>query len=765
MADVVGSAEFELRATRQKMKDDLRQAEADLKQFGDKAERDIGGNAGRIGGSISRMAATASAAVMALVSVVGLAVAGAFALGRAGQQMAADIAATASRIGVSTDALQEWRHVATQAGQDAATADRALERFAERFALATSGVSREDLRIFQSLGFSEEQLRSFGSVEAALDAVVDRIGELSSEADRAAVAEKLGLGDLAAQLREGGGEIARLRNEARALGLVMDRDMIDRAARAQTEFDTLARIIDINLKSAFLDLAPAINTVTRALADALDGLGQFINRFRSVQDMGARSLREEDARLAAQQMRYVERHGPPDRSRMNPITRGEWDRINARRAAIATRLAELSPVDTPDGAGGGRQLVIPPSGGVSRVDRSAEREARRAERVEQEIYRARQRYLQIAEGDLLTAQERFDLLRDQLRLDREARDAELASKRARGEITAAELEQLAQQHALNDALEDRVITDRAFREIEDERLATERLMAELAADLLSLQSGAARTARERRQIELDLLAIAQRERREALRREMDRNPSLTPDQRRAMIAQADAVDEAERRAVERHTMSPMERWRDESLKTTEEVAEALEGVAARGLNALNEGIVDAITGARDLGEAFRQVAQGIIADLAAIAVRQYVTEPLANLLFGSGGPSSGGSGGGGWLSGIMSSFAGLFGGGRAAGGPVSAGMIYRVGEHGPETLIMPRDGMVIPNQGFAAGSGQSGGGPREIIVRVQSDDPKFRAFIQETTAPAIAASHQSAVSTATGQMASGMAESQRRAWR
>jgi len=39
----------------------------------------------------------------------------------------------------------------------------------------------------------------------------------------------------------------------------------------------------------------------------------------------------------------------------------------------------------------------------------------------------------------------------------------------------------------------------------------------------------------------------------------------------------------------------------------------------------------------------------------------------------------------------------LFGGGRAQGGPISAGKIYRVGEEGPETIIPGIDGTVIPN--------------------------------------------------------------------
>src|SRR5690606_16417329 len=40
-------------------------------------------------------------------------------------------------------------------------------------------------------------------------------------------------------------------------------------------------------------------------------------------------------------------------------------------------------------------------------------------------------------------------------------------------------------------------------------------------------------------------------------------------------------------------------------------------------------------------------------------------------------------------------------GGRAAGGPVQAGMPYRVGENGPETVVFGQSGRIIPNMDAA----------------------------------------------------------------
>ena len=92
-------------------------------------------------------------------------------------------------------------------------------------------------------------------------------------------------------------------------------------------------------------------------------------------------------------------------------------------------------------------------------------------------------------------------------------------------------------------------------------------------------------------------------------------------------------------------------------------------------------------------------------------------------------------------------------------------MAYRVGEAGPETLIMPRDGFVIPNGGPAGGSPNRATTRVEHVVRVVPERDSFIRLAEAAAAPMVAAGHESAVSTAEGRIASGMAESQRRGWR
>jgi len=71
---------------------------------------------------------------------------------------------------------------------------------------------------------------------------------------------------------------------------------------------------------------------------------------------------------------------------------------------------------------------------------------------------------------------------------------------------------------------------------------------------------------------------------------------------------------------------------------------------------------------------------------------QAVAANIAGKLFGD----AGGGKGGGWIGTAMSWIGGLFGGARATGGPVNAGMVYRVNEREPEFFRPRGSGDVIP---------------------------------------------------------------------
>lgn len=84
------------------------------------------------------------------------------------------------------------------------------------------------------------------------------------------------------------------------------------------------------------------------------------------------------------------------------------------------------------------------------------------------------------------------------------------------------------------------------------------------------------------------------------------------------------------------------------------------------------------------GKKFSEVLQSIGQDIARIVLRKTVTEPAADAISKAVGGFD--------FSKIFD-----FGGARAAGGPVSGGKTYLVGENGPELLTMGGSGFVTPN--------------------------------------------------------------------
>jgi hypothetical protein len=158
------------------------------------------------------------------------------------------------------------------------------------------------------------------------------------------------------------------------------------------------------------------------------------------------------------------------------------------------------------------------------------------------------------------------------------------------------------------------------------------------------------------------------------------------------------------------------RQQAETLTTQAETLQRIQQSAAdvqAGMEAVSGEFIDAAVGVKTWGDAAK-ASLGEVLKLIAKLIEQ-------QLILSFGGSSGGGSSGGGILGTILgiggSLLGGLFGGGGggafpgvptggrlATGGDVSAGGLYRVGEHGEEWFAPGMDGAVIPHS-FSTGSG------------------------------------------------------------
>lgn len=140
----------------------------------------------------------------------------------------------------------------------------------------------------------------------------------------------------------------------------------------------------------------------------------------------------------------------------------------------------------------------------------------------------------------------------------------------------------------------------------------------------------------------------------------------------------------------------------------------LEGFAEGFHRDLADGLAAAIVYGENLGDVLINTFRRAAAEL--------LSSGLVQLLNGGGFGGKGGTGG---VIGFISSAVGsLFGGGRAAGGPVSPNRIYEVGERGRELFVPDTAGRIVP-QSFSdpgqVGMAGSMGGRLDVYVHAAED--------------------------------------------
>ena len=135
-------------------------------------------------------------------------------------------------------------------------------------------------------------------------------------------------------------------------------------------------------------------------------------------------------------------------------------------------------------------------------------------------------------------------------------------------------------------------------------------------------------------------------------------------------------------------------------KEAEELKDTFMEIGKSVEDGVVQGLTDAVMGTKSLAEAASGVLNRLKRQLVEVAMQRAVSG-LGNAVGGFlGNVFGGGKKGGGGIGGFIG---GLFG--RAAGGPVSAGGAYVVGERGPEILQMgSRGGNIIPNNKIGGGT-------------------------------------------------------------
>lgn len=230
-----------------------------------------------------------------------------------------EIGKTADRLGLSTDALQEFRAAAEGAGVAQATFDMAMQRFGRRLAEARIGkgeakdaLAELKIEMFDAHGAALPLEQVFGQV-------ADKMADMSSQTDRNRLAMKLFDSEgvaLVNLLREGSAGMDEMRREARELGVVINESLIRKAEESQTKLDLMSRVISANLSTALINIAPLLVNAAEGIA-AISGA---VNEFLSISS----AFEEVDNGLSSLEQSAIDMGGLTD----------ELERFRAARQAV-----------------------------------------------------------------------------------------------------------------------------------------------------------------------------------------------------------------------------------------------------------------------------------------------------------------------------------------------------------------------------------------------------------------------------------------------
>jgi hypothetical protein len=172
-------------------------------------------------------------------------------------------------------------------------------------------------------------------------------------------------------------------------------------------------------------------------------------------------------------------------------------------------------------------------------------------------------------------------------------------------------------------------------------------------------------------------------------------------------------------------------------------AKLTESVVTKSLNSLDDSLFGIITRTTSVSDAFKNMANSIIQDIARILIRQQVSAPLAQALGSLGSVAMGNFYQG--QTGITVDDNGMslmIGSGKALGGSVNAGTSYLVGEKGAEVFTPTMNGTITPNNKLGGETivnqtiNISAGVAQTVRTEIQSMMPR----IMEATKAAVAES-------------------------
>lgn len=662
----------------------------------------------------------------------------------AGLQYAASLGEVAQQLGVTTDALQEYRYAGSQAGLATEEIDMALSQLTRRIGEGVNG-TKAQADTFEKLGVSLKDAK--GNVIATGDAIpliADALKKIKSPAEQSALLLDL-FGKsgqkLLPLLSQGASGVNNLRDAAQKLGLVLSSEQIAKADETADKLDALKQVLAAKIAGTVADNADSILSLANALANLVGSIGGAIKAYKQLREQFAIGVQAGIGAglpgaigtqfLASAAQRRAKAQSEGARGKFSdlglPSRNAQTSRSNfaAQSDPFGDFRAAIAPV-------GSSSVAAAKKTGAALTSSQSELLALNVElfnlvaelldtteaRVEAEKFAIEAEKAQAisriqSNTDLTAKQKELDILgQEQLAAGR----IELAGKKL--DADNAEKERIANRE-LADIAEAQSRNAIDALESEYDLATSNKERARIAAQIVETETKAALDAIDRQLLDQDI-SEAKRQQLQAIR---------------AGIV-AEGVS-AQRKAAEGN-QGAAETELDRLNKLN--FGDESEKFGVDALKDLNRGLADAIVNGGNLGDVLEDTGKRFIAQLIQMAFQLLVIKPLLESLKNigtDGGPTD-----------IISAFLGAFGGAqpRASGGPVQGGRMYRINESQKEFFRPNVGGDIIPlsRMNVAQSGGGSGGVSvirlelsGDIDARIQSQSASVAVEVVRASAPSI----------------------------
>ncbi len=229
----------------------------------------LGSRVGKFGKSVERTGRSLARNFTAPIAAAGAAAA---ALGVRVGNLADELFDLEQQTGLSTDTLQEFRRVTSVAGVEQDALARAAQQLTMRLSRGEEG-SADLRRAMDELGISmRDAAGNLRPMDELVGEAVTRLSDMEDQTRRNVLATQIfsrSAEDLMPVLGMGSAEIERLRQEARDLGLVLDREALEAADAFRQQWQTLRDVLSASVSQIGLALIPVLSELAEIVQERI----------------------------------------------------------------------------------------------------------------------------------------------------------------------------------------------------------------------------------------------------------------------------------------------------------------------------------------------------------------------------------------------------------------------------------------------------------------------------------------------------------------